>query len=100
MQIIWNSEVAEKLKNSHTILELESFEVEGNMLTAYCVVPAEKIAIDGFANLDNYKQLHEGFLKAFREKNHALCKDISEHLIGAFGGELDTFYQDILSRQF
>jgi hypothetical protein len=98
MQIVWNKEAADKLKNSHTVLELESFPVNGEMLTAYCVVPPEKIGIEGFAMLDNWTDLHNEFVKAYRAGNKKLCIDISEHLMGKFGGELDTFYEEILSR--
>ena len=98
MQIIWNSEAVEKLKGSHTLLELETFDVEGKPLTAYCVVPPEKIGIDGFAMLETYKNLHNEFVKAFKSGNAKLCYDISEHLMGKFGGELDSFYEEILKR--
>ena len=97
MQIIWDKAAADKLQGSHTLLELETFEVEGRPLTAYCVIPPEKIILD-IAQLDNLKELHAQFLKAYTEGNHDLCQDVSEHLIGKFGGELDTFYQELLSR--
>jgi DNA polymerase III delta subunit len=97
MQIVWNQEIAEQLKNSHTVLELETFSVNGQNLTAYCVIPPEKIVLE-LAELDANKQLHTGFLQALNEKNYTLCQDIAEHLLGRFGGELDSFYQEILSR--
>jgi len=99
MQIIWNQEAAEKLKNTHTILQLETIEVAGfGPVTGYCVVPAEKISLSGFATLERYKKLHETFITAYNEKNYQLCQDAGEHLLGAFGGELDTFYDEILTR--
>ena len=98
MQIVWNSEAAESLKNTHTLLELETFDVNGSPLTAYCVVPPEKISMDGFAMLETYKNLHESFVKAFKENDSKLCSEIAEHLMGKFGGELDSFYEEILKR--
>ena len=98
MQIIWNSEAVERLKGLHTLLELETFDVEGKLLTAYCVVPPEKIGIDGFAMLEANKNLHNEFVNAFKTGNAKLCTDISEHLMGKFGGELDSFYEEILKR--
>jgi len=98
MQIVWNNEVAETLKSSHTVLELETFEVEGKPLTAYCVVPPEKIGLAGFATLDTFKNLHAGFIQALKQKDYKLCKDSAEHLMGQFGGELDSFYEEILKR--
>jgi hypothetical protein len=97
MQIIWDQEVVEKIKNTHTILELETFEVEDKFITAYCVVPAEKIVME-IMQLDANKELHNGFVKAFKDKNYALCNELSEHLMGKFGGEVDTFYEEIINR--
>ena len=98
MQIVWDKNAIEKLKDTHTLLELETFQVEGTEITAYCVVPAEKI-LGELAQLDRYIELHNGFIKALKENNQQLCKDISEHLMGRFGGELDSFYEEILNRQ-
>jgi hypothetical protein len=98
MQIVWDHQAVQELKKTHTVLELETFNVNGIPVTTYCVVPAEKIGLSGFTNLNNYIELHEGFIKALEEENYQLCKDISEHLIGQFGGELDSFYEEILKR--
>jgi hypothetical protein len=98
MQIVWDQEVVEKLSNNHTVLELESFMINGESRTVYCVVPPEKIGLEGFATLDGRKALHSQFITAYHEKNYTLCQELSELLIGSFGGELDSFYEEILSR--
>jgi hypothetical protein len=97
MQIIWDKEAVENLKKSHTVLELETFNIKGKPITTYCVVPLEKV-ISEIAQLDNIKTLHSGFIQAYQNKDYKLCRDVSEHLLGKFGGELDSFYQEILSR--
>jgi hypothetical protein len=97
MQIVWDQTVVEQLKNSHTVLELETFDVKGTPVTTYCVVPAEKVFPD-IMQLDNLKEIHAEFVRSYRTKNYKLCRDCAEHLMGRFGGELDTFYQEILSR--
>lgn len=97
MQIIWEQELVAKLKDHHTVLELDTFDVNGKQIVTYCIVPAEKLLAD-IANLSAYINLHENFIKAYKEKDFKLCADISEHLIGKFAGELDTFYAEILSR--
>jgi hypothetical protein len=98
MQIVWDKKAVERLKNTHTILELETFEVNGEPIATYCVIPAEKIGLDGFSKLESLKALHAAFIEAYKEKNYKLCRDAAEHLIGAFSGEVDSFYQEILSR--
>jgi hypothetical protein len=99
MQIVWDALAIEKLKNSHTLLELETIEqTDGKMITAYCVVPPEKIGVSGFGLLEAHKELHAAFVKAMREQDLKLCEDVAEHLMGQFGGELDTFYEEIIKR--
>lgn len=98
MQIIFNKDAVEKLRLNHTVLELETFNVDGQEVMAYCVVPADKIPLTEFPLLAAYIELHQSFLDGLRAKNYKLCKDITEHLLGKFGGELDTFYQEVLKR--
>lgn len=98
MQIIWDYQAVLQLRKTHTVLELETFDVKGIPVTTFCVVPPEKIGLTGFSTLDKYVELHEGFIKALKEKDYKLCKDIAEHLMGQFGGELDSFYEVIVNR--
>lgn len=97
MQIIWDQQAAHQLKNSHTILELETFLVDGKSITAYCVLPAEKIFPE-MAQLETLTQLHATFIASFNEQNYDLCRDIAPELVGRFGGELDSFYTAILDK--
>ena len=97
MQIIWNKEAAERLRSNQTVLELETFAVGEQTITAYCVVPAEKVFPE-ITRLENLVELHEAFISAFNQKNYQLCQDLAPELIGRFGGELDTFYQEILNK--
>lgn len=97
MQIVWNQAAAQKLKSSHTVLELETFPVNGESITAYCVLPAEKIFPE-LSQLETLTELHVAFITAFNEKNYQLCQDIAPELVGRFGGELDSFYTAILDK--
>lgn len=97
MQIIWDSVAAQQLRANQTVLELETFPVNGESITAYCVVPAEKVFPD-ITRLPSIMEMHVAFITAFNEKNYQLCWDIAPSLIGCFGGELDTFYETILDK--
>ena len=35
MQIVWDREVVKKLQSTHTVLELETFDIKGFMTTVY-----------------------------------------------------------------
>ena len=76
MQIIWDSVAAQQLRSNQTVLELETFFVNGQSITAYCVVPAEKVFPD-ITRLPTITELHNGFITAFNEKNYQLTSNIS-----------------------
>jgi hypothetical protein len=98
MQIVWHPEAVKKLSGAHTVLELESFAVNGEMLQAWCVVPLEKIGLDGLASLPALKDLHAKLITAWKSRDYKLCKDIIPHLVGKFGGELDSFYEELVKK--
>jgi hypothetical protein len=98
MQIIWHPDAAERLSNSHTVLELESFPVNGEILRAWCVVPAEKIGLSSLANLPALKDLHNKLVTAWKEHDYDQCENLIPHLMGKFGGELDSFYEELTTR--
>jgi hypothetical protein len=98
MQIILHRHIAEEVAKKHTVLELESFVVEGQTVEAFCVVTADKIKLGDLIGLDESKKLHQQFVAAARDNDYETCQELSKTLYGKFGGELDSFYDEILSR--
>lgn len=99
MQIIFSKEAAEKLKEKYLVLELEAIEVgNGQVIEAHCVVPGDKIPLTELPNLEKYIDLHNHFVSAIKRRDYKLCHDIMPHLMGKFGGELDSFYEIVSSR--
>lgn len=99
MNIILGKERADQLREKYTVLELESFDhPDGMQIPAYCVVPAEKIPIAELTLLTQWTDLHENLVKEFRKGNRVFCEQAIEHLMGKFGGELDTFYQHVIDK--
>ena len=92
LKVIWNEE-----KHNIQLFIKNILQIEDKEITGYCVVPAEKV-INDIAQLDKLVVLHEEFIKAMNNNDFKLCNDISEHLRGRFGGELDSFYDIILER--
>jgi hypothetical protein len=97
MQIIWNQEAAGHLKNSHTVLELETFDINGQTVTGYCVVPAEKIVLEMSALEFNQTQ-HAEFIKHYNNKQYEQAIALAKTLEGKFGGELDSFYAILIEK--
>lgn len=98
MQLIFGKNNAEELRQRFTVLDLETLEVEGQVIEVYCLIPGEKIALHELPNLDKFIQLHNDFLNGYHTKQFEYCRQCVEHLRGKFGGEVDTFYDEIMQR--
>mgnify|MGYP003352943437 CR=1 FL=1 len=98
MQLIFDRNIAEQLKQRYTVLELETIEKDGVKVDVFCVVPAEKIALTEITTIDHTTKLHNEFVSAIKRNDQKLCRDLYVHLIGKFGGELDSFYEEIIKR--
>lgn len=91
-------EIADQLKERFTVLELETFTEDDREVTAFCVIPADKIPLGEMTLLNQWTELHANLIKEYYNNNHQFCQDAIEHLLGKFSGELDSFYEEILSR--
>jgi hypothetical protein len=98
MQVIFSRAAADQLRERYTVLELETFSVGEDLLEAFCVVPAEKMNLGDLPNLDSHIKMHQELIEQLKVKNYQFCIDAIEHLMGKFGGELDSFYEIILER--
>jgi len=97
MNIIFGDSV-DTLPDHYIKLEPDTFRtaVGDNTFTAYCLI--EKLPIEDFANLKPYKIIHADLLKAYRQKHWHYCQQTIQALMGRWGGELDSFYCDLLKR--
>jgi hypothetical protein len=98
MDIIFGRENAEKLREKYTVLDLETVEQDGISLEVFCLIPADKIGLTDLPQLDNWTKLHNDFLNGYHTQQYDYCRQCIEHLMGKFGGEVDTFYEEILKR--
>jgi len=98
MQLIFGKDAAEQLRDKYTVLELETIDVEGKSLEVFCVVSAEHVGIVELPTLDQWVKLHNEFLHGYATDQYNYCRQCIEHLMGKFGGELDTFYEEMLRR--
>ena len=98
MHIVMGHEIAEELRKRFTVLELETFTEDSKEVTAFCVIPAEKIPLGEMTLLNQWTELHANLIKEYYKQNNQFCIDAIEHLMGKFSGELDSFYKEILSR--
>jgi hypothetical protein len=97
MNIIFGDSV-DNIPDHYIVLELDTFRRTGETETvkAYCLV--EKPALDELVNIEAYKKIHADVVKYFKQKHWEYCEQAIEGLMGKWGGELDTFYADMLNR--
>ena len=98
MNIIFNRELANELKEKYLVLELETLIVNQQKLECFCVVPGDKISVTEMPVLNQLAELHQQFVDHLKLKNYATCLELMPQLQGKFGGELDSFYQIIQDR--
>jgi hypothetical protein len=98
MHIIFGQDEARTLENKYTVLELDTFRFENTDLRvpAYCIV--ENVAITDLPELERMKNLHAELIHNYKIKNWDFCTQALEHLQGLWGGEVDSFYVDLVAR--
>lgn len=98
MEIIFGRANAEKLREKYTVLDLETVVKDGVSLEVFCLIPADKISLTEMPQMENWVKLHNDFLNGYHTKQYKFCRHCVEHLMGKFGGEVDTFYDEIIRR--
>lgn len=96
MNIIFK-ENAQAIQEKYTVLDLDTFSMpDGSVHTACCVI--ENIPIMEISQTAGLKQLHADLIQNYGQRNWAYCEQAIEHLMGKWGGEIDTFYLDLKTR--
>ena len=99
MEIIFGRENAELLREKYTVLDLEKVKVDdNNEMEVFCLIPADKIGLTDLPNLERWIKLHNDMLDGYKREDYNFVTQCIEHLTGQFGGEVDTFYDEILRR--
>ena len=98
MDIIFGRENAEKLREKYTVLDLETVEKDGHSIEVFCLIGGDKISIGDLPQLEQWTKLHNDFLHGYNTQQYNYCRQCIDYLMGKFGGEVDTFYEEILKR--
>jgi hypothetical protein len=96
MNIIFGREQAEAMQSKYTILELDTFKIGDQIVTAFCAVGG--IPILEMPKVESMKSLHANLLENYRKGDWNYCEQAIEHLSGFWDHELDTFYDTITKR--
>lgn len=96
MNIIFKENSAD-IGKKYVVLDLDTFSIpDGSTHTVCCVV--ENIPITELSETENLKALHADLITSYGQRQWSECEQIIEQLVGKWGGEVDSFYENIRSR--
>jgi len=82
------------IDEKYTVLDLDTFSLpNGSVHTACCVV--ENIPVAELPITERLKELHVNLIANYGQRDWNYCEQAIEHLMGKWGGELDSFYQEL-----
>jgi hypothetical protein len=98
MNIMFGDSLTDDIKSRYTVLQLDTFYFASIEQTrvAYCLL--ETVPIAEMIRIDKNIELHNNLLRNYVLKNWNYCIDAIEHLKGRWNGELDSFYDSVVSR--
>jgi hypothetical protein len=98
MNIILGEHAAQNLGEKYVVLELDRFLIGGapEPIRSYAVL--EITSISDIGRIKQLRDLHENLIRYYRQKNWKFCEDAFEHLVGAWSGQLDSFYEHLKCR--
>ena len=96
MNIIFDSTLAEQLKEKYTVLELDTVMQPDlpKPIILYAVI--EMGNIQEIATLVFMRELHAEMITAYKSGNWQRTQELVAMLLGQFGGELDEFYNLVI----
>jgi len=98
MNIIFGDNVANQAREKYTVLELDTFVFEQQVVTATAYAIIERVPLMEMVNIESFKTLHANLMMEYRKRNWKYCEDAIEHLRGKWNGDLDTFYTELYDR--
>ena len=100
MFIVHGTEKANQLKDKYTVLELDTIPAvnNGEDITLYTVIDTGQLSLDSMSTLKQYVDLHGHLIDNLHKKAFNYCKEVIDKLKGSFGGQVDSFYDHVLSR--
>lgn len=97
MNIVLGDDAVKDLAGKYIVLSLDCFSVQGSEpVRSYCVV--EHMPMAELVEAQHWQELHERLIDNFAKQNWNFCEQAIEHLMGRWGGEVDSFYVDMADR--
>lgn len=100
MNIILANTVDKEMFDKYIVLELDTIHVTqiDQSSKSWALLSSENIALTEINQIEQFRDLHNNLIKNYRLRNWKYCEDAIEHLVGAWNGELKSFYLDLHRR--
>lgn len=98
MNIIMGRENAAEIGKKYTVLELDTLCIDPaqDPVTAYCLI--ETSNTNDLVISDTLKEHHARLMEHYKTRQWHQCLQDIESLQGCWGGQVDSFYEEIGSR--
>jgi hypothetical protein len=96
MNIIFDSKVAQELKDKHVVLELDTVMQPGMPEPLILHALVEMVNISEIATMDFFRDMHGNMITAYKTGDWPRAAELALGLKGQFNKELDEFYQRVI----
>ena len=97
MNIIYGQDQAAAVGDKYTVLELDTITIKSSEpIQVYCVV--ENMPLDELSKSERQKKLHNELIQHYHQRNWDFVFLAAKNLLGCWGSELDSFYQEMIAR--
>ena len=86
------------IEERYVVLELDTFRIQGIEVPSWCVIDAGNIPLKEMTETQHWQEQHNNLIKNWKKGDWNFCGQMLEHLLGKFGGELDSFYTTMFGR--
>lgn len=98
MNILFGSAVTDDIRDKYILLPLDTiyFTAADRQETAYCLI--DNIPIPELMSVDEQIAQHNELIEHYQQGDFDSCRQRIDQLMGRWGGEVDSFYQELVDR--
>lgn len=98
MNILFGSAVTDEIRDKYILLPLDTFyfTAADRQETAYCLI--DNISITELMSVDEQIAQHNELIEHYQQGDFDSCRQRIDQLMGQWGGEIDSFYQELIDR--
>ena len=96
MKIIFDQLAAKELAEKHLILELDTFFINDQSKTIYCLI--DNIDFDKLHLIDEFRALHQQFVEHYQQQQYQQCQNLISQLKKYGFYDVESYY-DVMTQR-